>query len=830
MMKKITLASAILLSTTAIVNAGEIVNIITDWDASVTPITITTSFTDNIVNIGNETTPITFTISSVPGAGTILQRLVGTYRAAAGDVEYNTMNISNVTVLPTTPPALDWTIRSAAAWAANGDANHNTLNIHNSTLNNHMVGGLSSRGSANYNTINLHDSIITAGPVDAGHTLAGAIGTTSYNTVNVHGSSLINSSWVGDNNGTGDASHNAFNGYDDGIARSVVIAGFTSNGNTYNNVINLYDNFTITHVQGADAARTQTGSSYNNTVNLHDNVRVLGEVKGARIGVIGNVYNNTVNLYDNAYVESNVYGGWTINGQAYDNTVNINDSATVEANVYGGYSATASQVYGNVVNISGTAIFGETTTIYGGFSAADMSLVTDNTVNFNHYTGSVYNIDGTQTVNVTGGNLTLTNTAMVLQDLNNNGIINVAGSGISGTITIDNYNGTGSFLIDVGSIANDLIIINNSVSSPVHLMLQSDLGLAGLANSIISGTDYKVVTVGSAITGESVVVDPKRSGIYKFGTEKIGNDWWLSSAAFDYKAAELYAQTKLAGLAMVNTSAELAHRMIPVASRNIGIYGKGLSAFVGGQYTDVRYNTGSHIDVKGPTLIAGIAKQMSETITVGVFGEHGNGSYDGVTDYRSKGNVTHYGGGLMGRWQNMKNHAVDATIRVGRQKTDFKSYALDSRFDNSTSNYFGATLGNELKLYNCRNHAWDAYDTIYYAHVKGDKITDNLGQKIELKDVDSLRYRLGTRYGYSLVNAGLKPYVGIAGEYEFLGEAKAYIDGHKADTPSLKGFSTIIEAGATVFRFRNVTFDTNVERYFGTRENWTGNLRLQYNW
>jgi outer membrane protein W len=84
---------------------------------------------------------------------------------------------------------------------------------------------------------------------------------------------------------------------------------------------------------------------------------------------------------------------------------------------------------------------------------------------------------------------------------------------------------------------------------------------------------------------------------------------------------------------------------------------------------------------------------------------------------------------------------------------------------------------------------------------------------------------MGTRY-YHQVKEGVSPYVGLAYEYEFNGQARASTNGFNIDVPSLKGGTGIGEIGLSIRPnvSRPLSLDFGVQGYTGKREGITGRL------
>ena len=103
------------------------------------------------------------------------------------------------------------------------------------------------------------------------------------------------------------------------------------------------------------------------------------------------------------------------------------------------------------------------------------------------------------------------------------------------------------------------------------------------------------------------------------------------------------------------------------------------------------------------------------------------------------------------------------------------------------------------------------------------------GDKVEFDAANSLRTRVGGRVTYAK-NTRLKQYMGAYLDYEFLGEAKAAINGEAIASPELKGATAVGELGFGLQPSRNIplTFDLGAQGYLGTREGFSGSLYVKY--
>lgn len=120
------------------------------------------------------------------------------------------------------------------------------------------------------------------------------------------------------------------------------------------------------------------------------------------------------------------------------------------------------------------------------------------------------------------------------------------------------------------------------------------------------------------------------------------------------------------------------------------------------------------------------------------------------------------------------------------------------------------------------------YGRYFWTRVAGAGVTV-LGDRFEFKDADSHRARLGARARWNEA-APLSAYAGAAWEYEFDGRARATVYGYAVPAPSLRGGTTLVEAGLA-FRapgVRGLSAELGLEGQAGRRRGVAGGLALRH--
>jgi len=249
-----------------------------------------------------------------------------------------------------------------------------------------------------------------------------------------------------------------------------------------------------------------------------------------------------------------------------------------------------------------------------------------------------------------------------------------------------------------------------------------------------------------------------------------------------------------------------------------------------------RYETGSHIDLKGFSVMAGLARKLNEDLTAGLFAEAGWGNYDSYNSFNSApsvkgdGNTNYYGLGLLGRYNLTETVYTEGSIRGGGTKTDFntKDIGLSKVGYDSSAMYYGAHIGAGILTKISETVGIDLTAKAFYTYQGKDDTTIE-GDKVKFESANSIRARIGTRANYE-ANKNLKPYIGAFFDYEFNGKAKAKVNGANIETPELRGATGVGELGIGITPNDTIplTLDIGLQGYIGTREGFSASLYGKY--
>ena len=420
-----------------------------------------------------------------------------------------------------------------------------------------------------------------------------------------------------------------------------------------------------------------------------------------------------------------------------------------------------------------------------------------------------------------------------------------------------NINGDRSNATTLGDRGVYLDGASVNIETPARLRnFHRDLG----SFTLVSGVDHTYAASKADI--DSRVGDRINSGIYRFVLEKnVYNDGTSSYDSTTYEGADLIARVD--GIPGFNAYSEAqAARLAFVADGlnhiiTSGIYEMsrategdemGIRFFASGYGSKNRYSTGnqSHADIEGAGFLAG-AGWATDTVDgqrllVGAFMEGGWGSYDTHSSshgagFNADGATSYMGGGLMGKYTFPFGLYFDMSARIGNAKMDFSSDDLgtngyENSFDSSNAMYYGGHIGGGYEWAIDEQQSLDFNTRLLWTHLNSDDVRSNYGDQVNFDSANSLRWRTGARYNYAFdlgTGGTLKPFVGVAYEHEFDGDAKTNVDGRRTErTASLSGGTAIGELGASWQATDNFSLELAGQGNVLTRQGGSGQLSLKW--
>ncbi len=629
----------------------------------------------------------------------------------------------------------------------------------------------------------------------------------TYNTVTITNSTLKNGITAVQMT-YGDASYNEVLLEGKSTVVKQIRAANVSYGNVANNIVTLNcetDEFLTSNLSGYYAtvycAATSEGNATGNTVEVKGSTIISYNDNKNRNAVIagqtsyGTAEGNSVTIAGSAKVTGKVYGGWqsafkndVLTPAAVGNTVTVQDNATVCGTIYAGYSNNGNAT-GNTISLKGQADVSDAD-LYGGYSAATSTgaIIKNNTLKLDGFQGIVNSVNNFDAIDIT------------LSDWN-------PAEYILQTTEVMNLSGVTVTLKDIKSIASDAKL----PAAGDSFRLFDNYTLDETTKMDISG-DYTDIKY-----GDTQLVD------FKIEVDESGKITGMLIDKGVNPQVKALAEGRIAALTLVNRAGDLvSDKGIDQASRaavqtiSMGIVDekgfsrtqladtKGVAAFFSMSAGHDKVDSGSHVNVDGIATMLGASTrlQSNKALTLGGFVESGWGQYTTHNSFadaetvRGTGESSYYGGGVLFRYEGARGISFDASFRAGRQTTDFGSY-----YDNGTkyagydvsSPYLGGHFG--------VNYAFKPTDrvtaTAYARYQWGYLGSDNArleGEQVDFDSTHSNRLRFGARASWEL-SQRWTPYDGPADDCERSGDARAAVDGERADSPNKRGGSFIGELG-----------------------------------
>lgn len=604
---------------------------------------------------------------------------------------------------------------------------------------------------------------------------------------------------------------------------AVLYGGYSQGGNAVNNTV-ITNGGTIDLYGGWSTYKNAIG----NTVILDGGATHLLVVGGYSDS--GNSYGNTATVI-NASVNNFIYGGQSVSGNASENTVNIlggsvlnaaggaTDNGSASQNVVNLRGGSVSSIFAGDVDISGNAtnntvnLYGGTVTtdVWGGRSASGNAF-TGNTLNvLNQFTFSGLHNFEFFTFNLPSGFQT------------NSSMLSVATADFGGASTVKSINVAQGTNYSVG---DTVILINSTGAISGTLASNKAHGLQGVA--LVYDWDVNLAANTLTATLAGVAANPQMKGLSQ------GN---LASMALINEGGDLIAGQGISSAIEATCNNPNAEDICT------GLVG--FSALSAG-YS--RYETGSHVDMRSFSLLAGLAwgqKLDFGHLTAGMFFEVGSGSYDTYSSFSTATSVegggnTHYlGGGVLARTDftpfGPGHFYLEGSARTGGVYNRYTTSDLRDAWGKSAGGY--DTYAPYYGLHGGGGYMWnlsdaltiDVYGKYFWTRQEGNSVTLDTGDHVKFENINSSRLRLGNRLTYAL-NEYVSPFVGIAYEHEFDGKAEASTYGYAIKSPTLRGDTGIGELGFSLRPSQSVplSLDLGVQGYVGRREGMTGSFQLKF--
>ena len=761
-----------------------------------------------------------------------------------------------------------------------GGATGNTVTVGSSGVAGALYGGKSGSGDASGNKVEInggsvsavygaysYDGDVTENTVSNSGTVYGALyGGYSQNKGNVTGNTVSHSGTVigklyGGSSSLGNVTGNIV--YSSGNVSGDLYGGSSSNGKVTGNKVFASSGDVSADLHGG---YSRVGQASDNTVTISGTVRINSVYGGSSDDKAPSTISGNIVNINGGEVGMHVYGGkgdqigFTA-ATATGNIVNIS-SGKVGLHVYGGSSFTAT---GNIVNISGGEVGGQVYGGTGGDFIFALNTASDNIVNISggkinggvhggkvkngNATGNIISISGAPVFNTDPhlgtefyGGLKTSGTG----DVRTGNTLEMRTKGIT-VQNIKNFEKLHFYLPNTIANGDTVLTLTNTGGSDIT---GSKVGVAieGGSNVLQKGQRVALIhTSGGNLTTDAGNLQNTKGMhgtalIYDFTLSSDSNHLYATlNADADGGGIKVNPQTKsysegrLAGLAFVNQGADMAsgtgmERATAAAHAGSNLFG----AISGGSS---RYESGSHVDVKGFSLIAGAATNLPNSagkLMLGGFFEAGWGNYDSynsfvdAADVNGKGDNRYYGAGVLARQEFASKFYTEGSVRVGKLENDYSGVVANTAVSYKINKaYYGAHLGAGYVM-PLGTGELDMYGKYLWTRQKGGQHTI-AGDVFTFEDINSQRTRLGAAYNHPISpNASLK--LGAAWEYEFDGKAKASVHGLPITAPEIKGSTAVLEAGIKVSPAsnKNLSFEAGVQGYAGKRKGVTGNVAVKY--
>ena len=528
-------------------------------------------------------------------------------------------------------------------------------------------------------------------------------------------------------------------------------------------------------------------------------------------------------VIDGATINDNVVGGGYAYGSGSETAVK-SAALTIsnaelgsfgkEVNVYAGGIASGSaksSVESAQLQITATTVSGS---VYTGGSGANSTVGTSS--------AALTDVTISEALDLSGA----TETAVVFTGVNSVG--SVTGTAQSYTFNAaDDQNapvltvGDGTGTIDLSAATSirakakaGQTLIDGSVKTEKDIVVVVETPTGDFTYNVGAGTgDGMGITSGGLQIGESTI-----SGKGEANTNsKTLSEAFLGSVAFVNQGAEFTADEGL-------NAAVRAAQGAP-----------GFTAFGAIHGGKSRYETGSHVDLRGTSLAAGAAGRVGSALIAG-FVEAGWASSDShVNGARGDADHDYYGVGAALRYDFSTPFYLEGSVRAGSASTDF-----DGAFGNASAHfesdafYASAHLGGGyvFKLDPVQLDLYGRY-TVTYLDNDDTDLGTGYGETLSMSSATTHALRIGGRLTGDF-SATTSWKVGAAYEHVFDGDAEADIlfGGSAAalDVPSLSGNTGILELGLSVkpSAASPWTADIGVKGYVGDRRGAAGNISVLY--
>ncbi|WP_022819200.1 autotransporter outer membrane beta-barrel domain-containing protein [Fusobacterium russii] len=377
------------------------------------------------------------------------------------------------------------------------------------------------------------------------------------------------------------------------------------------------------------------------------------------------------------------------------------------------------------------------------------------------------------------------------------------------------------------------------------------LTLTSTDNTNLSDTSIEASSTGN-IDIDKIILLKKDNGIFEDNNIKLGKMLEGISLIYDIEISkdknEIFVDTKKskktlnpATKSLVETpagAASLINRGLYLTAQKASDiatsgYSNGINSFIISDISDIRSKTGSHIDIKGRNINAGISKKVSlknTNVTYGALIEHGQGKYKSYieNDIKAEGNIKNIGISVFTKYNYSNNFYSEGSLHMGQLNSDYKSnsFSIPVTYDYKTK-YYAAHIGigKNIKIDSYKNIS--LYSKYFINRQNKKDVTLSSGEVYKFSSVTSSNILLGTEYSQK-INEKNKIYTNVAYQYEFDGKSNATYKGLTTASPSLKGSSLVIDLGWQTQIKDNIKLNLGFNKWLGKQRGSSFNIGIDY--
>ena len=525
------------------------------------------------------------------------------------------------------------------------------------------------------------------------------------------------------------------------------------------------------------------------------------------------------------------------------------DGATVKADIVGGgyahQTGSTASVENASLSISNATLGSDSNKVNvyaGGVTSED---AVSSTVTAAQLQITATTVSGSVYTGGSGDKSSVGTSSAALTDTTVSGALNFEGSDETSIV----FNGVNSVGSVTGTAQSYAFNAADEQTAAVLTVKEGAIDLSEAKSIRAKAKAGQTLINGSVTTGEDTVVvveTPTGDFTYNVGASE-GKGMGITSGGLQIGESTIsgkgeantnsktLSEAFLGSVAFVNQGAEfIADEGLNAAVR-AAQGASGFTAFGAIHGGKSRYETGSHVDLRGTSLAAGAAGRVGGALIAG-FVEAGWASSDShVNGARGDADHDYYGVGAALRYDFSTPFYLEGSVRAGSASTDF-----DGAFGNASAHfesdafYASAHLGGGyvFKLDPVQLDLYGRY-TVTYLDNDDTDLGTGYGETLSMSSATTHALRIGGRLtGDFSETTSWK--VGAAYEHVFDGDAEADIlfGGSAAalDVPSLSGNTGILELGLSVkpSAASPWTADIGVKGYVGDRLGSAGSISVLY--